>query len=249
MGRFAGDLFLEKPKKERKPIMSEEVSLELVPMLGGEMEKDRSFRITGNGVVFAKQLGKEEFRELVGMFKVLGDSYDVCLGTTLKAGMDWYGKEWVEEVLEQAEFPYAAAVRAFVIAQMELDFTDWTGLTGDHLHVLGLAFRGDAELQAKWAKETEKHHLTPRALKRSIERGEVVTDAQIEEESGGHSGGYGYLDELALAYSQWSRRVGGKKAVMQLPRDEKQKWLDSVKPIRELASEVEESLDALEDSE
>lgn len=224
-------------------MMSEAISMELVPMVGGELEKERSFRITPNGVVFTKQLGKQEFRELVGMFKVLGDSYDVCLGTTLRAGMDWYGKEYVEEVLEQAEFPYAAAVRALVISQMELDFTEWTGLTGDHYHVLGLAFRGDAQLQEKWAKAAEDNQLTPRALKRSIERGEVVTDAQIEEESGGHSGGYGYLDELALAYSQWSRRVGGKKAVLDLPRDEKVKWLDSVKPIRELAAEVEDSLD------
>ena len=222
--------------------MSEAI-MELVPMVGGELEKERSFRITPTGVVFTKELAKEEFRELIGMFKVLGDSYDICLGTTLRAGMEWYGKEYVEEVLEQAEFPYAAAVRALVISQMELDFTEWTGLTGDHYHVLGLAFRGDSKLQEQWAKEAEEHHLTPRALKRSIERGEVVTDAQIEEESGGHSGGYGYLDELALAYSQWSRRVGGKSAVMDLPRDEKVKWLDSVKPIRELAQEVEESLD------
>jgi hypothetical protein len=223
--------------------MSEAANMELVPMVGGELERERSFRITPTGVVFTKELTKEEFRELIGMFKVLGDSYDICLGTTLRAGMEWYGKEYVEGVLEQAEFPYAAAVRALVLSQMELDFTEWTGLTGDHYHVLGLAFRGDATLQEKWAQETEKHHLSPRALKRSIERGEVVTDAQIEEESGGHSGGFGYLDELALAYSQWSRRVGGKKAVMELPRDEKIKWLGSVQPIVELAEEVEASLD------
>jgi hypothetical protein len=223
--------------------MTENMNMELVPMVGGELERERSFRITSTGVVFAKELSKEEFRELVGMFKVLGDSYDVCLGTTLRAGMEWYGKEYVEGVLEQAQFPYAAAVRALVLSQMDLDFAEWTGLTGDHYHVLGLAFRGDANLQQKWAQETEMHHLSPRALKRSIERGEVVTDAQIEEESGGRSGGYGYLDELALAYSQWSRRVGGKKAVLDLPRDEKQKWLESVQPIRELASEVEDSLD------
>ena len=91
--------------------MSEAI-MELVPMVGGELEKERSFRITPTDVVFAKELSKEEFRELVGMFKTLGDSYDVCLGTTLRAGMEWYGKEYVEGVLEQAQFPYAAAVRA-----------------------------------------------------------------------------------------------------------------------------------------
>jgi len=222
--------------------MTESMNMELVPMIGGVHSREMSFRITPTGVVFSKQLGKDEFRELVGMFKVLGDSYDICLGTTLRAGMEWYGKEYVEGVLEQSEFPYAAAVRALVLSQMDLDFSEWTGLTGDHYHVLGLAFRGDANLQQKWAQETEMHHLSPRALKRSIERGEVVTDAQIEEESGGRSGGYGYLDELALAYSQWSRRVGGKQAVMDLPREDKVKWLESVKPIRELASEVEGSL-------
>lgn len=218
-------------------------NMELVPMFGGKLEIGRSFRITPNGVVFAEELSREEFRELIGMFKMLGDSYDILLGSTLRAGMEWYGKEYVEEVLEQTQFPYADAMRALVISQMELKFDDWTGLTGDHFHVLGLAFRGDAVLQEKWARETEAHRLTPRALKRSIERGEVVTDAQIEEESGGHSGGYGYLDELALAYSQWSRRIGGKKAVLDLPRAEKVLWLDSVKPIRELASEVESSLE------
>jgi hypothetical protein len=208
----------------------------------GVIESERKFVVTPHGLQFYGKLSESEFRELLRMLKALGESFDLCFGSALKAGFEWYGRERTEELLEQAEFPYAKAMRALVLAQMELRFDAWTGLTGDHFHVLGMAFRGHEDLQEKWAGLAEEHKLSPRALKRSIECGEVVTDEIIEEDSGKGTGGIGYLDELELAYRQWSHRIGGKSAVLKLEPELRRRWLDGVSPILELAREVEMSL-------
>ncbi len=211
--------------------------------VGGSGLNPAPFRILPHGIEFDARLTEEEYRGLLGALRTMQDAYDACLGSTLRKGVEWFGKDRVEEWLEQLEFPYATAVRALVISQLELAFDEWTGLTGEHLHVLGLAFRGNQELQEKWSRLVLKHQLSPKALKVSIERGEVVTDKDIEATSGQKTGGLGFEWELELAYKQWTRRIGGHDAVLHWSRDARERWLAGVEPITKLAAEVKASLE------
>lgn len=216
--------------------------VELQVAVGDSGMQPAPFRITPHGIEFGARLTEAEFRGLLGALRTMQDAYDACLGSALRAGFTWFGKDRVEEWLEQLEFPYATAVRALVISQLELPFNGWTGLTGEHLHVLGLAFRGHLELQEKWARLVLEHKLSPKALKVSIERGAVVTDADIEATSGKQTGGLGFEWELELAYKQWTRRIGGHDAVLHWSRESRERWLAGVEPITKLAEEVKASL-------
>jgi hypothetical protein len=201
-------------------------------------EGQRKFELTPRGLRFFEPMGVEECAQLLRSLKMLGDHFELCFGSAVKATMAWHGEEHTKEILAQLELPLAAARRALALAQAELPFDTWTGLTAEHLVILSVEFKGH-ELQERWAQRVVDHELSPRALKRSIERGEVVTDSEMDEDSGKKSGGLGFLDELDWAFESWARRIGGRTAVLDLPVEDQEHWMKGVKKIVDLYHEVE----------
>jgi len=205
----------------------------LLPSPGGQ----RKFELTPRGLRFFEPMGAEECAQLLRALKMLGDHFEVCFGSAVKQTLEWHGEEATKDILGQLELPLADARRALALAQAELPFDTWTGLSAEHLVILSVEFKGH-ELQEQWAQRVVDHELSPRALKRSIERGEVVTDAEMDEDSGKKSGGLGFLDELDWAFESWARRIGGRTAVLELPVDDMEHWMRGVKKIVDLYQEV-----------
>ena len=205
----------------------------LLPSPGGE----RKFELTPRGLKFFDQLSVQECTQLLRTLRMLGQHFDLCFGSAVKQTIAWHGEEETKGILAQLELPLAEARKALALAQAELSFDTWTGLTAEHLVILSLEFKGH-ELQEQWARKVVDHELSARALKRSIERGEVVTDAEMDEDSGKKSGGLGFLDELDWAFESWARRIGGRTAVLDLPVDDMEHWMRGVEKIVSLYQEV-----------
>jgi hypothetical protein len=198
----------------------------------------RKFELTPRGLRFLEPMSSAECAQLLRTLKVLGDHFDLCFGSAVKQTMEWHGEEETKAILAQLQLPLADARRALALAQAELAFDSWTGLTAEHIVILSTEFKGHG-LQEQWAAKVVEHELSPRALKRSIERGEVVTDAEMAEDSGSKSGGLGFLDELDWAFESWARRIGGRGAVLELSLEDMEHWLNGTRKIVELYREVE----------
>jgi hypothetical protein len=204
-----------------------------MPGAGGE----RKFELTPRGLKFFEPMSVEECTQLLRTLQMLGQHFDLCFGSAVKQTMAWHGETETKSILAQLELSLADARKALALAQAELPFDSWTGLSAEHLVILSLEFKGH-ELQEQWARKVVDNELSPRALKRSIERGEVVTDSEMAEDSGKKSGGLGFLDELDWAFESWARRIGGRTAVLDLPVEDMEHWMRGVSKIVDLYNEV-----------
>jgi hypothetical protein len=204
----------------------------------------RKFHITDFGIEFVGKMDFDQWRELMHALKKLREVWDLCAGTAVRYGLKNFGREKVEETLSQCEFDHLTAMRSLALGQLELEFSDFTGLSAEHYFVLTMAFPGEDQEKeiGRWAALANKNNMSPVLLKRSIEAGKVLDPDEAASASGRGSGGLGFLEGLGFAFNQWQRRIGGKQAIMDLDRDSKVRWLDSVKPVVELAKEVEGTL-------
>lgn len=202
----------------------------------------RKFRLTEHGLEFVGKMPVEHWQNLMLALKRVRGSWDMCLATAVRYGVNEYGLEVVQETLRQQEFDYQDAVRALSVAQLELDFSSFTGLTNEHYLVLSMAYPDSQEEQEKWARIALEEGMDALRLKRSIEEGRVMSADEIAKQSGRGSGGLGYLEGFGMLFHQWERRIGGKQKLLELDEESKRRWLESVRPVVSLAREVEDSL-------
>lgn len=203
------------------------------------------FALTESGLQIKSELTLDEYRSLLSMFKVFADRYNLNFAGAIHYGEIHFGTAAVQDMLVQLEFPHVKVSRAMSIAgllgdQLELKFETFTGLTDEHYAILGREFKDHDGLVSKWAGLAQEHQLTPRALVRSIEKGAVVTDAELK---GTKDSTLAYFDEMELAFRMWLHRVGGEERVLGLEQEHLRDLYSHFKAIEAFISKLKEACD------
>jgi hypothetical protein len=197
-------------------------------------------QITPTGVQFLGKMTYGQWREALFAWKKGGDIFHIGLADFIEYGKKEFGEAKVDETLELFDFDMADVLKSHAIGQLPLDLRDVT-LTSEHYYILAKGLPSATKEQGRWAAIAKKESLTPIELKRSIEKGEVVKQAEIERTSGQNSG-VPNIEGLAMTFQRWTKQVGGEDVVLRQPDDWKRKFLDEVHPIVELAQKVESTL-------
>ncbi len=197
-------------------------------------------QITPLGVQFLGKMTYGQWREALFAWKKGGDIFHIGLADFIEYGKKEFGEDKVDETLELFDFDMADVLKSHAIGQLPLDLRD-VSLTSEHYYILAKGLPSAMKEQARWAAIAKKNALTPIELKRSIEKGEVVKQAEIERTSGQNSG-LPNIEGLAMTFQRWTKQVGGEENILKQPDDWKRKFLDEVHPIVELAQKVESTL-------
>ena len=205
--------------------------------------KGRRFDITPRGIIFHGEMSWEQYTDMIRGLKLTKDAYNFLLATGVRYGKEKFGIEKIDQLFMDLAFDHQDATRALGVGQLTFDFVGRLKLDAEHLWVLASCLPDDEAAQAKWAAAVEKHDLSAIALKRSIEAGRVLSSKELEQQSGRGSGGLGFLDGLKMAYDQWSRRLGGRKAILELAPEKKREWLAGVEEVETLIKDVRASLE------
>lgn len=208
--------------------------------------KGRRFTITPRGVLFHGTPTIEQFAEFLLGMKRGKENYDFVLATAVRQGKELFGIERVAALFKQLEFDYVDAIRALGVGQLSFDFAERPKLSHEHLWVIARSLPDDTEAQAKWAAAAEKHNLSANALQKSITAGRVIKDAELNQQSGGGSGGLTFLHQLRNETENWERKIGGRAKLLELEPELRREWLENDGAYMEsLVADVRKSLEGV----
>jgi len=195
--------------------------------------------LTAHGLQITRPLDWTEWRELLSQARRIKKTYLSVLSDITDYGRRTFGDDPVNEALEQLEFEMADATKAHVIALIGLERRAKYDLTSEHAYVLGHLLE-TAEERDHWAVICQKHNLTAFELKKSIEKGEVIREAEISANSG-HGDGIPSVQAIRFQFEKWQRQFPDRAHILKLPKPERRKILDLLNPIVELAASLETS--------
>ncbi len=197
--------------------------------------------ITRHGLVLNTDLTVEQWRSILDRLRLAKECYHTALSDTLRYGRQRFGDELVDQTIEQLEFPFDDINKASSIGAVPRLLREQFQLTAEHYYILGLHFREDHASQEMWAGRAAEHRLSPLALRRSIEAGEILTDEALRQRTGGGSG-IPVLQGISLPFTRWKRNVGGLDGVKKLPRDQQVAILEEITPLVDFALELREAV-------
>lgn len=181
----------------------------------------------------------EQWKELLRTWREASDKFHFGLADLLVYGNEHFGKARVDQVVQQMEFDVADAIRAMSIGQIPLDLRS-ENLSSEHYFVMARANLSVKE-QGRWAAIATKENLTALELQKSIAAGHVVK-AEVSSGESGRNSGIATIQGMRFWFERWSSKVGGRDAVLAWDRDTRAAWLSEVRPVVDLAREVENSL-------
>lgn len=196
--------------------------------------------LTHHGLKIQRLLSFEEWQSLLAQTRQVKTTYLSILADITDYGRRHFGDEIVNNSLEQLEFEMSDATKSDVISLLGYDRREKFDLTSEHAYVLGHCLETEAEWD-QWAALSKEHSLTAFELKKSIEKGEVIRDAEIREKSG-HSQGIPSVQAIRFQFERWQRQFPEPGALLKLPTEERQKILDLLSPIVDLAASIETSI-------
>lgn len=175
--------------------------------------------LTDSGVTISDDMTHEQWVEGLRGWKWLNAKLKMGLADYIKWGELKFGKERVDDWLDQLEFamPLVNAARQITAIPESIRHD---GLSSDHYVVLARAQTQDGkplpEKQiSKWAKTASEQNLSPSRLRESIQQGEVVTDAVARQQRSGIVSPVGIAREIEI----WFRRVGEYEGIAKLDND------------------------------
>jgi hypothetical protein len=201
---------------------------------------NQGLTVTEHGLQIKRQLSAEEWKDLLTQARRAKTSYLSILSDITAYGRRTFGDDFVNDALEQLEFELSDATKAEAIALVPLASRALYDLSSEHAYILGTLLHDDAE-RMKWAAACQEHSLTAFELKKSIEKGAVTRQAEITERSG-HSDGIPSIQAVQFQFQKWRRQFPDAAAIRKLPVKEREKILQNITPIVELAAELEKSL-------
>lgn len=201
-----------------------------------------SLDITQHGLRITRDLSQSEWRLTIMRLRQAKEAYHTCLGDLLDYGRQHFGTKYVDEQIQQLEFPFEDITHAESIARVPRLLREVSQLTSEHYYILGLKFPQDNTSQELWAGRAAEHKLSPLALRRSIERGEILTDTALEQLTG-HGSGIPVLQGMALPFIRWIRQVGGLDTVKTWDTSKRAAVLQEITPIVEFALELRETIE------
>ena len=78
-------------------------------------------------------------------------------------------------------------------------------------------------------------------LKKSIEAGHIIRQESVDKESG-RGAGITNVQSLRVWFTRWETQAGGHEQILSWPPERKKSFLEEVRPIVELAREMEATL-------
>jgi len=200
-----------------------------------------SLEITQHGLRITRDLSQDEWRTTVMRLRQAKEAYHTCLGDLLDYGRQHFGGKYVDEQIQQLEFPFEDITHAESIARVPRLLRETFKLTSEHYYILGLKFPQDNTSQELWAARSAEHKLSPLALKRSIERGEIITDTALLQQTG-HGSGIPVLQGMTLPFTRWANQVGGIDAVKAWDEGKRAAVLQELTPIVDFALALRETI-------
>lgn len=197
--------------------------------------------ITRYGLRIQEDLTEETWTALMMKLKLIKDTFRTTIADLLSYGRNRFGEDFVNDTVEQLEFSFEDITQANAIGKVPLALRQGYQLTSEHSYVLGLAFPDDPTSQDLWASRAREHHLSALALKRSIERGEIITDEALKGETGSGSG-IPVINGLGLQFSRWQNHIGGEEKVLTMSEPARRQILREISPIAALCRRIELSL-------
>ena len=214
-----------------KPIISK--SHLIIPETAGIL-------ITEHGLQVKRLLSLDDWTELLSQTRRVKTHYLSILADLTSYGRSHFGDAAVNDALEQLQFDMSDATKSDAISLIGYDRRATYNLTSEHAYVLAHLLETPEEWD-KWAAICDEHKLTAHELKKSIALGEVIREAEIREKSG-HSGGIASVQAVVYQFVRWKRQFPDNAALFKLPKSEREKILDLLSPIVELASDIETSI-------
>jgi len=153
--------------------------------------QDPKFTINPTGIQFHDELSFDEWEALGKKLAPLGKSIGFIIGDWINYGEARYGEKY-ERALERtgmtyttlANFSYVARKVEISLRNEKLDFTQ---------HYVVAKLKTDDE-KRHWLKMAEKHKLSIRRLRKSINFGRLATEKEVQ----GDPADRGYVTYLAL---------------------------------------------------
>lgn len=195
--------------------------------------------ITRHGLSLRQDLSKEQWRSMIERLRLVKECYHTALSDGLRYGRNRFGDDFVNETIEQLQFPFADITHAESIGEVPRLLRETYSLTSEHYYILGLLFPGDTTSQELWAGRTVEHRLSPIALRRSIEAGEILTDEALKQRTGNGSG-IPVLQAVSLPFTRWTRSIGGLDGVMRLSETDRLAIIEELTPIVNFALQLRE---------
>lgn len=170
--------------------------------------QDPKFSITPTGIEFHQELSFDEWDTLGQKLAPIGRSIGFIIGDWINYGDGRYGEKY-EEALAKTGLSYQTLANyAHVARKVEIylrkENLDWS----KHSTVAKLKTE---EEKRHWLDMAEKHDLSVRRLRKSINFGRLATDEEVE----GDPADRGYVTYLALLnrLRRWWKRETGKAPV------------------------------------
>lgn len=195
--------------------------------------------ITRHGLSITHDLSIEQWRSMIERLRLVKECYHTALSDAIRYGRQRFGDPVVNETIEQLQFPFADITHADSIGAVPRLLRETYSLTSEHYYILGLLFKDDTTSQEMWAQRTVEHRLSPLALRRSIESGQIITDDELKQRTGNGSG-IPVLQAVSLPFTRWKRSLGGVDGARQLPREQRIAILEELSPIVEFALQLRE---------
>lgn len=189
---------------------------------GAKLRENRMVEFSPRGLKFRGEMTFEQWKELLGLWRVVKTAYHAGLGDILAYGRERWGEDAVKECLVQYDFDLNDELHALAIGQIPLDLRSQE-LTPEHYFVLGKCLDNDAD-RARWQTAAVKHNLTAYELQKSIEAGKVVKGEELKAEQGRNSGIL-TIQSLVARMDMWHKRVGGEQGILAMPVEAKKQLL------------------------
>jgi len=197
--------------------------------------------VTEHGIVFPEDLSREDWTTVLTTLKAIHDGYHAALADTIAYGTANFGEEVVQATCEQLEFPQADFNQARDISKIPVGLRkNAEGLTAEHFHVVGHTFGDDDIKQKKWIETASNLNLTPRELRRSIEKGEVIRDDA--KKTGRNSGGILTIQAITMTFSKWKEQVGGDAVLESWSDEEKRAFIQQTHEFATFRLQIVKSL-------
>lgn len=198
-------------------------------------------QITRYGLTITRDLTLDQWRTLITNLRRVKECYHAALADSITYGRTKFGREIADQHIEQLEFPFEDVKHAESIAHVSRLTRETFQLTSEHTYILGLMFPDDTTSQELWGARCHEHRLTPLALRRSIEAGVIITDADLKTRTGANSG-RPVLQGMTLPITRWIADHGGREKLLKLPVEQKVEIIRELQDIIELGLALRESL-------
>lgn len=198
-----------------------------------------AFQLSPTGLQIRADLTKEQSIELFRFLQTLDGAMEFALGDWQKHHEQHWGKDSLDEVLQQSEFDYVRSMRARRIADIPHEART-QGLSAKHHHTVAKGATSTEE-QQRWLALASEHRLSNTELARSIRAGKLVTKAQLKIECPSNAG-FESFEAIRVQFDRLTKQFQDDPPT-QWPAEDRERILAELAPIVALAVSLRASLE------